>query len=207
MVIIGIVGGIASGKSLVARVFADLGAHIIDADRIGHDILRLPQVKNQIRQIWGEDVFGLDGEIERKEIAKTVFGTDSLSHRRLAQLEQITHPLIGRQLDQQIERLRSQGIPVVILDAAVMFKSDWHRKCHRIVFVDAAEGVRIQRAEARGWSVDEFRSRERTQSWISGKDQIADAVIDNSGTVEQTRQQVERLWKRWNLAAEPNHSI
>ena len=86
MKVIGIVGGIASGKSLVAKCFQQLGARVLDADRIGHDVLRIDSVRREIRAFWGDAVFDSGGDINRAAMAESVFGLDSESRDRLAQL-------------------------------------------------------------------------------------------------------------------------
>jgi dephospho-CoA kinase len=200
MKVIGVVGGIASGKSIVATQFRRLGAATLDADQIGHAILRQGPVMRAIRDLWGDEVFDEHGEVDRRAVASLVFGPDEASRERLAWLEQLTHPLIGEQLRSEIERLKWEGtVPAVVLDAPVLMKAGWHLFCDYLVFVDAGDEIRKQRALARGWTEQEWRWREATQTPLDQAKRLADAVIENSAAVEQTRRRVGELWDLWGL--------
>ncbi len=196
MKVIGLLGGIASGKSLVARELEKLGAVIIDADRAGHEVLRYPQVKEAVRKRWGSEIFSPDGEINRKALAAIVFARTDAGRLELEHLETLTHPEIGRRLEAQMDQLRQHDIRAAVLDAPVMLKAGWDRMCDQIWFVDAPYDVRLARAQARGWTTDEFRSREMAQEPIERKRELADFVLDNSGDIAYTRGQIERLWER-----------
>jgi dephospho-CoA kinase len=196
MKVIGLLGGIASGKSLVARELEKLGAVIIDADRAGHEVLRYPHITQAAGQRWGSSIFNPDGEINRKALAAIVFARTDAGRRELEYLEKLTHPEIGRLLQQQMERLRTQGIRAAVLDAPVMLKAGWDRFCDEIWFVDAPYETRLARANSRGWTADEFRDREMAQEPIERKRELADFVLDNSRDVGYTRAQIERLWER-----------
>jgi dephospho-CoA kinase len=194
MKIIGLLGGIASGKSLVARQFCELGAGLLDGDRAGHEVLRLPEVKQLVRERWGQSVFAADGEVDRKALGRIVFDASSEGRSELEYLEKITHSRIGRRLRQQTADLAAQGRAAAVLDAPVMLKAGWDAFCDHIVFVEAPEEVRRARALARGWSQEDIARRESVQEPLEVKRARAEFVIDNSGTPEQTRKQVERLW-------------
>ncbi|MEX2139139.1 MAG: dephospho-CoA kinase [Pirellulales bacterium] len=191
---LGLLGGIASGKSLVAKKLQDLGAVVLDADRAGHEVLRLPHVKVTARSRWGASIFGSNGEIERKRLAAIVFARTGEGRRELECLEKLTHPEIGRRLQDQLNLLREQGVQVAVLDAPVMLKAGWDRFCDQIWFIDAPHEVRLKRAQTRGWTEDEFRARELAQEPVERKRELADLVLDNSGDIEYTHRQIERLW-------------
>lgn len=200
MMVIGIVGGIASGKSAVAKCFQDLGATVLDADRIGHEVLRLESVKREIREHWGESVFNSRGEVDRAAMAKTVFGMDSASRQRLARLEQITHPLIAERMRGAMDEMRrTQATPAVILDAPVLVKAGWNRLCDKIVFVDVDAATRRQRVLGRGWSEDEWRRREALQTPLERLRPLADVVIDNSVPLGEMARQIAKIWRDWGL--------
>jgi dephospho-CoA kinase len=121
----------------------------------------------------------------------------------LRRLETITHPLISHQLRERLDQLRAaRRHRAVVLDAAVMFQSGWQRMCDKIVYVDVPEATRIARAAARGWNADEVARREARQTPLAEKRRHADAVIDNSGSVDATRHQVAALWQSWVGACE-----
>lgn len=197
MKIIGIVGGIASGKSTVVEEFRRLGAAVIDADALGHQVLERTDVKRALAARWGDSIFDPRGAIDRRVVAGRVFGEDPEKRAELEFLESVTHPLIGEEIVAQICHLDSQnGPPHVILDAPIMIKAGWDRVCHHIIYVDAPGHLRLERAAARGWSEQEFDARERLQTSLETKRSRSDFVIDNSGSLQHTRDQVQRLWRR-----------
>ncbi|HVA51478.1 MAG TPA: dephospho-CoA kinase [Pirellulales bacterium] len=195
MIIIGLLGGIASGKSLVAEQLCQLGAGLLDGDRAGHEVLRLTDVRQLVRERWGDGVFGPDGQVDRKALGRTVFDPSPEGRRELECLEAITHPRITERLRQQAANLAAEGRAVAVLDAPVMLKAGWDKFCNHIVFVEAPQEMRQARALARGWRQEDIAVRESAQEPISIKRTRADRVIDNSGSREQTRAQVERLWR------------
>ncbi len=194
MRIIGLLGGIASGKSLVADLLRQRGAVVLDGDRAGHEVLRLPEVVAAARERWGEAVFDAQGGIDRKKVAARVFGQGSGAAAELEYLEQLTHPRIGERLRQQAAEAAHQGAPLLVLDAPLMLKGGWADLCQDIVYVDARPEVRQARALARGWTADEFALREAAQETLEEKRRRSTHVIDNSGTREQTEAQVLLLW-------------
>lgn len=195
MLIVGLLGGVASGKSLVARQLCDLGAGLLDGDRAGHEVLQLPEIERQVRELWGDAVVSLDGRINRKALGKIVFAPPPDGPRELRRLEQLTHPEIGVRLRLQADQLARSGRKVAVLDAPVMLKAGWDTFCDRIVFVDAPHEVRLARAIGRGWNQEDFAAREAAQESLEVKRAHADTVIDNSGSPEHVQAQVERFWQ------------
>jgi dephospho-CoA kinase len=195
MLVIGILGGVASGKSLVSGELARLGAGLLDADRAGHEVLRMPAVMAAARNRWGERIFGDDGQINRKRLAEVVFSPlpDGPQERKF--LEELTHAEIGRLLGEQARRMSQSGAVAAILDAPLLLEVHWDKFCGKLIFVDAPRELRLRRALARGWSEREFAVRESVQQDVESKRGRADLVVDNSGTPDQTREQVERLWR------------
>ncbi len=150
MRIIGITGGVAGGKSTVARLLEKLGAGVLDADRAGHEALRLPQVEAAARRRWGERVFGPDGRIDRSNVARIVFAEGPEGRKERLFLEQLTHPEIAALLRRQAEDMAAAGTTVAVLDAPLLLEAGWDDVCEKIVFVDAPREVRSARAlEAR----------------------------------------------------------
>lgn len=202
MIVIGLAGGIACGKSLVAECFKDLGCVIVDADQVGHEVLCMPLVVDQIYQKWGGRVV-VEGKVDRRELAKVVFPSDADSPTEaLKYLEQLTHPEIGKLVQKRLKQFRASGdLPAVVLDAPVMFKANWDRFCDKIVFVDADLQVRKQRAKERGWSETELERRESHQMSLEQKRKRSTDFVTNSGSIDELKQQIRQLWRHWDISA------
>ncbi|HEX5103151.1 MAG TPA: dephospho-CoA kinase [Pirellulaceae bacterium] len=194
MLTLGLVGGIASGKSVVADCFRDLGAVVLDADRAGHAVLREPDVIAALKARWGERILDASGQVSRREVAKIVFAREDDSERQF--LEQLTHPRIQMRLQQELAKAQAAEEPprVVVLDAALLFEAGWERLCDKIIFVDAPRDVRLERAVARGWSAEQFAAREAAQLPALEKRRRADLVIRNVRTLENIRDVVRLTW-------------
>ena len=195
MRVIGILGGVASGKSLVTCQLAQLGAGVLDADRLAHEVLRLPRVEAAARRRWGNAVFDTDGHLDRRRVADIVFAPPPGGPIERAFLEQLTHPEIGRLVEQQAKTMEAAGTAVAVLDAPLLLEAGWNKLCEHLVFVDAPRQTRLVRAMARGWTEEGFAAREGAQESLALKRESADVIIDNSGSPEQTQAQVERLWR------------
>jgi len=193
--IIGITGGIASGKTTVAAMLVRLGAKLISADEVAREVLQEKQVQERIAETWGEEMLTPTGEVNRKRLAQRVFD----KREELARLNAIVHPLIIRKIKQEIERLSAQerGRPVV-LDAALIQEVGLAKDCDVVVFVDADRNRRLERAKwHRGWDSEELARRERFQMPIAAKKRHADYIVDNSGSEEETRADVISFWHKF----------
>jgi len=195
MHMIGVLGGVAGGKSLVARLLADRGAGVLDADRLGHEVLRLPQIEAAARDRWGEKVFDCEGRIDRDCLARVVFADGPKGPIERKYLEQLTHPEIARRLKQQAEAMAASGKVVTVLDAPLLLESGLDKLCKELLFVDAPRELRLSRALARGWTRKDFQAREDAQKSLDRKRERADVIIDNSGSPEHTLAQVEQYWQ------------
>jgi dephospho-CoA kinase len=191
------VGGIGSGKSLVARILVERGGTLIAADQAGHDALLQPQIRDGIVTRWGAELLDEQGFVDRRILGKIVFSDPS--QRR--ELEQLVFPWIENRLKQQIQDAFSDArTSFVVLDAAIMFEAGWNEVCDSIVYIDAPREVRLERVvKQRGWTAEEFFQREAAQWPPETKKPLAQAVIDNSGSESATRTQVEQLLRQWNL--------
>ncbi len=195
MVVIGLIGGVASGKSFVAERFRQRGAEIIDADRMGHEVLCEGEVEAILRERWGRGVIGSDGHVDRAALAKIVFAPPPEGPIQLAFLEQVSHRRIEERCRRRIAELSARGtVKGVVLDAPLLLKAGWVRQCDKIVFVRASREVRLGRALSRGWTEEGFAAREAAQESLYEKRNLADWVISNSGLPEQTYAQVDQFW-------------
>ncbi len=192
--VIGLTGGIASGKSAVAAMFAKLGAAVIDADAIAREVLRSPEVAEKLRKTWGHEMFHA-GQPDRERIAQIAFRDPA----RLKELTDWVHPPTLREMRAQLDRaFEDRGVPLIILDAPLLIEADLAAWCDAVVFVDAADPLRRARARAdRGWSDDEVLRREAVQAPLAEKRARASAVLDNNGSAEDTRAAVAQLFRQW----------
>jgi len=180
--VIGIVGGIGSGKSAVAREASRKRPwFVVDADRIGHQTLLLPEVITKLTEQFGTHILDADGQLDRSAIAQEVFGTDRERQKKL--LEAIVHPHIRRLAEDQITEAEESGhYNLIILDAAILLEAGWRTLCDAVVFIDSDWSDRRQRVEqTRNWDADELRKREASQLSIEEKRSQADAIISNTG--------------------------
>ena len=194
---IGVVGGIGSGKSAVARAMAAFGGHLIDADQLGHEALRLREVQRRVRERWGDGIFKPSGEVDRRRLGQIVFANPA----ELKALESLVFPHIERRIHEEIDAAaRLDSIRFVVLDAAILLEAGWHAVCDKVVFVDAPPEVRMERLRQRsGWTPDEVEARERAQMPAHDKRRRADAVIDNTAGPELVGPRVRRLLASWGL--------
>ncbi len=198
--VIGLTGVIGAGKSQVAALLAKRGAVVIDADRMGHEVLEQPDVRRQVIDRFGAGVLahgpgttGTPGPINRQVLGAIVFE----SRHALDDLEAIVHPPMRQQFEQIIERETSRGIaPAVVVDAAILLESGWDKLCDLVVFVDAPRPVRLERvARGRGWTAEVLNTREAAQWSRDLKLGQAHFVIQNDSSLEILDQNVERLFR------------
>lgn len=195
MPIVGLIGGVGSGKSSLARALAARRQIVVvDGDRAGHHVLTQPSVKDPIRARFSGDVFDEHGEIDRKALGREVFGSSPQHRRAKADLEAIVHPRIRQILEQEIaEAKQRSGIEAVLLDAAVLLEAGWRDLCDVVVFVDVPYPQRLARVqEKRGWDEGQLKVRESNQLPLQAKRESADYVIENSTTLDNAVADFER---------------
>jgi dephospho-CoA kinase len=189
--VIGLVGGIGSGKSLVAEEFARHGGRVVSGDQLGHEALRQPAIRAQVLRRWGPKVVGPDGEIDRRQLGAIVFGDPA---ERQA-LESMVFGYIGKGLADQVAAARADpAVKLVVVDAAIMLEAGWNKNCDWLVYVHAPRPVRLARlAQQRGWSEKEVQAREAAQWPLTDKVARADFVIINRGEPRLVAEQVAAL--------------
>jgi dephospho-CoA kinase len=192
---IGVVGGVASGKSLVSQMLVELGAPVLDADRAGHAVLAEDaEVRQALRQRWGDAILTPAGEVDRAAVAKHVFVDDETGAAERKFLEALLHPRIRTRLNQLRAEFATEGKSAVVLDAPLLLEAGWASLCDFILFVDAPAVNRLERARARGWTDAEFAQREAAQWPIIEKRRHATQILCNAGTPVELRTAVRNFW-------------
>jgi dephospho-CoA kinase len=162
---------------------------------LGHEVLDLPEIQAAAAERWGRQIFGPAGKIDRRRLAQIVFQPTAAGAQELAYLEHLTHGPIRQRAEQQVaEMARRPEVRAIVIDAPLLIEAGWNEFCDKIVYVEAPREVRQARALTRGWNQEDFDRRERRQESLEVKSGLADVVIDNSGSAEQTRDQLERVW-------------
>lgn len=196
MIIFGLTGGIASGKSFVAGLLAEQGAVALDADRHAHAALAEPAVVEQLVERWGEAILDEDGSLRRSEIAGRVFGEGEAGTTERRFLESLVHPRVRERLEAELAAAAAAGVPAAVLDIPLLIEAGWADRCDAVLFIETPDATRLARAEARGWGANELARREASQTSIAEKRSQADAVIRGDREVT-TRDDVLAAWRRW----------
>ena len=186
--VVGLAGGVGSGKSTVAAIFRNQGARGIDADALGHKVLGLPRVRAALARDWGNGIFHGNrpgGRVDRAALARLAFR----SKESVARLNRRVHPEILREIRREVRRARGW----VILDAALLFETGADALCDKVVYVSAPFALRVRRTRGRGWAPGELRRRERFQFPTVYKKKKADYVIDNAGPTSRTKVQTLKI--------------
>jgi dephospho-CoA kinase len=189
--IVGLTGGIASGKSTVSEMFSDLGVPIIDADLLARQVVEPGEpALDEIREAFGDEVINQQGALDREALGEVIFSDEEARQT----LEQITHPRIARRMQQRAAEARQAGEGWVIYDAALIVENGLHEAFDALVVVAADPDVQIERLTERdGISEQEARGRLDAQMPLDKKVAVADYVIDNNGSLAETRRQVDSI--------------
>lgn len=197
-IVVGLTGGIACGKSTVVDQFKKLGAKIIDADKIAHQVLRENlKVKNKIIKNFGREIFEKGGEINRKKLGEIVFSNKN----KLKLLNRITHPLIITEIKKQIHNLLTYQLTnlstVIILDAPLLFEAKITHLVDKIVVISVPKEIQLKRLMERNrLSKKEVLQRINSQWDIRKKIRFADFVVDNTQPISRVRQQIYQIWQK-----------
>ena len=193
MLVIGLTGGIGTGKSEAARHMVSLGAALIDADVVGHEAYT-PHAEawQQVVEAFGEGILQPSGEIDRRSLGAIVFSDPE----QLARLNGIMHPLMARMVREKIEALEAEGAEVVVVEAALLFEAGWDSLVQEVWVTDSSEDAVIHRLSQRN-GMSEEEARKRLDSQMSRAERLgrADVVIDNSGDVAEMRETISELWE------------
>jgi len=194
MIIIGLTGNIASGKSVVSGFLRELGAEIIDVDKIAKEV----QLKNfngvidKIKKIFGGEIV-VDNKLDRKKLGSIVFSNKD----KLEELNEIMVPVLTNIVKKLISKKREQGIKILVVDAAILCEANWDKLVDTVWVVDIPKELQIERLMKRE-NIDRKEALKRMESQmdISEKIKRADAVIDNSGDLAQMEKRIQNLWRK-----------
>jgi len=194
MYIIGLTGGIASGKSTVSRMLAELGACIIDADKIARAIVEPHKPAWQdIVDYFGADILLADGTINRNMLGNKIFNNGEARK----QLEEFMHPRIKQQIQDDIVKMREQGCEVLVLDVPLLYEVGWQTMADEVWVVYVNEETQLTRLMERNHlPYEQAVARIRSQMNLTAKSKLADVIIDNNSDFSSTRKQVRTRWKQ-----------
>ncbi|MGD0770767.1 MAG: dephospho-CoA kinase [Tepidisphaeraceae bacterium] len=186
--VIGITGGVGSGKSTVARMFGQLGCLVISADEQVQQAYRDPAIVRQIRDWWGDDVVAVDGRVDKAKIADIVFGDPGQRQK----LEALLHPRVAELRQRRmVDAADDPQVHAIVWDTPLLFEAGLRGGCDAIVFVESPLVQRLARlSRSRGWGEEELRRREKSQWPLDKKREISDYIIDNTADADYVRGQV-----------------
>ena len=190
--IIGILGGICSGKSSVAAEFAKLGCALIDADRIARQLLDNDDVKNHLTETFGDAILNPDRSVNRDTLARIVFDDP----QKTAQINDIIHPKVLNKCERLIAGFKARpDIPAIVLDMPLLMEVGWHKRCDKLIFVDCQDHIKAERAEKKHFlSKNQLKKRENLQISLDTKLNIAHYIVDNNSDLSAVAEQVERIF-------------
>jgi len=197
MKIIGLTGGIGSGKSTVSRFLTELGAVILDVDKVGHEAFKPDtDVWREVMAAFGRQVVTPNGDIDRKKLGEIVFG----SPESLSRLNQIMHPRMYDMVKAQLEEYRRQGADVVFLKAPLLIEAGWVSLVDEVWVTVASQSTVLKRLEKRS-GLSEQQSLSRICSQLSSEERVkhADVVIDTECDLNELKSKVDKLWQKLAL--------
>lgn len=197
MLRVGLTGGIGSGKSTVTAMLREHGLPVIEADDIAHELIRPGEpAYNEILQVFGKEIVQENAEIDRKRLAAVVFG----SREKLERLNRIVHPRVLERAEQWLGEREKEGARIAVVEAPLLVEAGFHQRLDRLVVVWCGREQQEERLARKGMSREEIDRRIAAQMDIEQKKALANEVIDNSGTIQETRAQVDALVRRLKIA-------
>ena len=217
MLKVGLTGGIAAGKSVVGEMFVALGAHLVQADRIAHSLMQPGEaVYNEVVRHFGREILNPDCSVNRAKLAEAAFGTATAPEgkraSRIEELNRIVHPVVIRSQDAWMKEMgRQDPHAVAIVEAALILEAGVGERFDRLIVVTCSAEQRVARFAARQKIDLEAARKEvvrRMAAQLPDEEKIkaADYVIDNSGSLDQTREQVRQVWQKLQAETSESHS-
>ncbi|WP_243524795.1 dephospho-CoA kinase [Bacillus pseudomycoides] len=196
-VVIGLTGGIASGKSTVSQMFRELSIPVIDADIIAREVVEQgKEAYKEIVEVFGEGVLQVDGELDRQKLGSIVFHNEE---KRL-QLNKIVHPAVRKEMNAQKDMYIKEGVQAVVLDIPLLFESKLTALVDRILVVAVSPSTQLERLMKRnGFTEEDAKARIDSQMSLAEKVTLANKVIYNDGTIAETKAQLQLILKEWNI--------
>ncbi len=189
--IIGILGGIGSGKSTVAAEFAKLGCKVIDADKIAHELLEKKAVREKIVGLFGLAILDSAGKIDRGKLAEVVFADAD----KLSSLNKTIHPLVMERAEVLIKQYNRQNqVKAIVLDMPLLAEVGWAGRCNKLIFVDCKRQLRLNRTKKMGFDENQFKIRENFQISLDNKVDLSDNIIDNNSGLLALAKQVAGIF-------------
>jgi len=193
MKVIGLTGGIGSGKSQFAKYLAELGAAVIDADRLGHEVLKSTDVKNELVAAFGKNILNSEGEVDRSRLGALVFD----DRKAIEKLNAITRPRIFQRVRDRLEEEKKKGTRVAVIEAPLLIEAQWLSAINQTWVVTASEDTILKRLKKRGGLPQEqMRARIRAQMPNAERLKHADVVIKNDGSPDELKETARRLWNK-----------
>ena len=189
--IIGILGGIGSGKSTVAAEFVKLGCKVIDADKIAHELLEKKAVREKIVGLFGQAILDSAGKIDHRKLAEVVFADAD----KLSSLNKTIHPLVLERAEVLIKQYNRQNqVKAIVLDMPLLAEVGWAGRCNKLIFVDCKRQLRLDRAKKAGFDENQFKIRENFQISLDNKAGLADNIVDNNSGLLALAKQVAGIF-------------
>jgi dephospho-CoA kinase len=190
--VIGILGGVGSGKSTAAAEFGKLGCAVIDADAIAHRLLNESGIREQIIKFFGSGVLGTEGKVDHHKLARAAFA----DAEKIEKLNSIVHPMVLAEVEQKIEEIQKKSeAKAIVLDMPLLAEVGWDKHCDLLIFVECDEKKRLKRAEKSGFlGPDELKKRENFQISLDTKAAIAENTIDNNSGLSELARQVAEIF-------------
>ena len=186
--VIGILGGMCSGKSTAAKELGKLGCAVIDADEIAHKLLDDKTIKAKIMHLFGREIQDAEGKINRAALANVVFSDPA----KVSKLTDVLHPKVLAQVEELINQFNSQSdVKAIVLDMPLLMEVGWEKRCDHLIFIDCDPKKRLERARKTGFfDAETLKIRENLQISLDKKKRIADNIVDNNSDLSGLSKQI-----------------
>jgi len=194
-VVIGLTGGIASGKSTVSNMIKEMGITVVDADQISRDVVEFGKpAYNKIVEVFGVEILQEDHTLNREKLGTLIFS----DQKKREQLNEIVHPAVRKEMLQQVKKEKELGSSAVVLDIPLLFESKLTYLVDKTILVYVDEQIQLERLMQRnGYTEEEAKLRIQSQLPLKDKRKLADEIIDNNGSLENTQTQLKAVLNKW----------